>query len=390
MNVQPPYSAFEASEFDARFTAARRALAAAGIDACLLVAPEHLYYFAGYDSWVGVNSPQALVFTAAGGDAPTLLLRDVDLPLARETTRVGDIRSYNLVTESFTERLRQCIEEKGVRGGRIGLELQSYALPAALGFALQAALPGLELVDTTRLLGDLRLIKSPAEMRYMQQAASYAEAGLAAMRGSLAEGVSEIELAAAIENGMRSAGSDYWAIPTELSSGARSAGGHATPRERRLEPGDLVHAEFAGVCRRYHATAIRTLALGEPGAEARELYAIALRSLEAGIAATVPGASVAAIEEASLEPLRVHGLEQTAMMRFGYGVGIAYPPIWLETLQIARGFDYRMQPGMTFVLHSCLELPDEGLGVIQGGTWVMTDAGLQALAGASAGALEVL
>jgi hypothetical protein len=45
---------------------------------------------------------------------------------------------------------------------------------------------------------------------------------------------------------------------------------------------------------------------------------------------------------------------------------------------------------MTCVLHSCLELPDEGLGVIQGGTWAMTEAGLQALAGAGACPLEVV
>jgi len=212
----------------------------------------------------------------------------------------------------------------------------------------------------------------------------------AAMRENLAEGISEIELAAAIEHGLRKAGSDYWAIPTELASGPRAAGGHATPRERKLDRGDLVHAEFAGVCRRYHATAIQTLALGEPAPEARELYAIALKSLEAGIAATTPGANVAAIEEASLKTLRAYGLESAAMMRFGYGVGIAYPPIWLEPLQIARGFDYRLQPGMTFVLHSCLELPDEGLGVIQGGTWVMTETGLRALAGAGACPLEVI
>jgi Xaa-Pro aminopeptidase len=388
--VQPPYSAFEPAEFDARFAAARQRLAAEGLAACLMIAPEHLYYFAGYDSWVGVNSPQALIFNPGGGDAPTLLLRDVDLPLARETSRVEDLRTYNLVTERFVDRVRECLAEIGLRGGKIGLELQSYALPAALGFELQAALPGLELVDTTQLLGDLRLVKSAAEMVCMKQAANYAGQGLRAMRENLAEDMSEIELAAAIEARMRGAGSDYWAIPTELAGGPRSAGGHATPRERKLASGDLVHAEFAGVCRRYHATAIRTLALGEPSPAARELYDIALESLEAGIAAAIPGARVAAVEQASLEPLRAHGLESAAMMRFGYGVGIAYPPIWLETLQIARGFEYRLQPGMTFVLHSCLELPDEGLGVIQGGTYLMTEGGLKPLAGAGACPLEVI
>jgi hypothetical protein len=70
------------------------------------------------------------------------------------------------------------------------------------------------------------------------------------------------------------------------------------------------------------------------------------------------------------------------MMRFGYGVGVAYPPIWLETLQISRGSARRLDPGMVFVLHACVELVDEGIGVIQGGTYLLTTRGLEMLAGA--------
>ena len=47
-------------------------------------------------------------------------------------------------------------------------------------------------------------------------------------------------------------------------------------------------------------------------------------------------------------------------MRFGYGIGIAYPPVWLETLQISRGIERRFEADMVFVLHSCIELPEEG------------------------------
>jgi len=81
--------------------------------------------------------------------------------------------------------------------------------------------------------------------------------------------MTEIALAAAIEGAMRSAGSDYWAIPTELASGWRTPGGHATPGPKLIEPGDLVHVEFAGVSARYHATALQTLAVGDPGSRER-------------------------------------------------------------------------------------------------------------------------
>ena len=181
---------------------------------------------------------------------------------------------------------------------------------------------------------------------------------------------------------MRGSGSDYWSIPVELASGPRSAGGHATPRERILEPGDIVHTEFAGVKDRYHATAMQTIALGEPSVRAKEVYALGIRSLDAGIAEVRVGAAVGDIEEASLIPLRQAGLEHTAMMRFGYGLGLAYPPIWLEPLTIAKGFPTKLSPGMVFVLHACLELIDEGLGVVQGGTYVLEPGGLRMLAGA--------
>jgi len=100
-------------------------------------------------------------------------------------------------------------------------------------------------------------------------------------------------------------------------------------------------------------------------------------------------ARVAEVEEASLEPLRRAGLAGAAPMRFGYGIGVAYPPIWLEPLQISRGSDQLLAPGMVFVLHAYLQLEDERLGVLQGGTWALTAGGLEMLVGGGDVALDV-
>ena len=386
--MKPTYAAFAESEHRERLARARRALADAGFDGAIVVAPEHLYYLAGYDSWVSVNSPQALIF-GTGDDEPTLVLRNVDLPLALETTWVKDIRTYHLHLEDAPALFARVSADKGIgRNGRVAMEIQSYALTHALGLGLAKALAPVQLVDATELLGELRVVKSPAEIAYMREAAHYARIGLDAGRIHARPGISEITYCAEIEAAMRRAGSDYWSIPIEMASGPRTPGGHATPRERIMQSGDLLHLEFAGVSHRYHVAAIHTLALGEPGARAREIYRLARESLAAGIAATTVGTPVSAVEEASLEPLRKVGLEHTATMRFGYGIGIAYPPIWLETLQISRGFDRRLAPHMAFVLHSCIELPDEGIGVILGGTYLMTPQGLELMAGGGAVDLE--
>ena len=387
--MTPRYAAFPLDEHKARLVRARTALAKAGFAGAVAVAPETLYYLAGYDAWVAVNSPQALIFTT-GDDDPTLVLRNVDRPLARETCWLDDVRDYHLFLEAAPDLVADVAREKGLLGRRLAIETGSPALTYSLGLALAKALAPAELVDATELLGRLRTIKSARERALIEHAAGHAKRGLDAARAALRPGVSEIGLAAALENAMRRTGSEYWAIPTELAGGPRAPGGHATPRERIIEPGDLVHLEFAGVAARYHAVAIHCLAAGAPDARTMEVYDLARASLAAGIAAIRPGVPVAAVEEASLDPLRAAGLEGAAMMRFGYGIGIAYPPIWLESLQISRGVEQRLEPGMVFVLHACLELEDEGIGVIQGGTYALDPDGLHELVGGGDVPLEVV
>ena len=50
--MAPQFAAFSRSEHDERLSLARQVIKGAGIDACILSAPENIYYFCGYDSWV--------------------------------------------------------------------------------------------------------------------------------------------------------------------------------------------------------------------------------------------------------------------------------------------------------------------------------------------------
>ncbi len=384
--MAPRYNAFSEAEHRERLARARHAMREFGIDACISIAPETLFYLGGYDSWVAANSPQALIFSADAGE-PSLIVRDVDQPLAAETSWITDIRTYRLHRDKPENLIAGVIDD--LKANRVGIEMQTSALPYALGSCIARVLAPATLIDITECLGALRWIKSARELAYMREAAAYVHQGLATLKRELRVGISEMELTRKIENAMRRAGSDYWAIPTELASGDRSEGGHATPRERIINSGELVHAEFAGVRARYHVVGITTGCTGEPSVDARELHALACRSLQAGLSVVRPGVSVSDVEEESLKPLRQAGLEDAAMMRFGYGIGIAYPPVWLETLQISRGVEQRLESDMTFVLHACLTPPGSRNGVILGGTWLMTDEGCEMLAGTGTGPLLI-
>ena len=60
--MSPRFASFRESEHRERLARARKKLQERGLGFCIAVAPESLYYLVGYDSWVGMNSPQALVF----------------------------------------------------------------------------------------------------------------------------------------------------------------------------------------------------------------------------------------------------------------------------------------------------------------------------------------
>jgi hypothetical protein len=64
--------------------------------------------------------------------------------------------------------------------------------------------------------------------------------------------------------------------------------------------------------------------------------------------------------------------------------GAGYPPTGLDPFQITRTSVQELQPGIAFVLHACLLDETAQVGVVVGGTYAMTEAGVELLAGAGA------
>src|SRR5260370_35337554 len=139
------------------------------------------------------------------GGEPTLIVRDVDLALQRETSWVTDVRTYHLFSEDVAALVASIAREKGFRDGRIAIQTQAYALPYSQGQALARALAPAELVDGTEMLGALRVVKSPQGMTYLRAAARSAQLGLDAARQTRGPALPRLALAAASEAGDRTA-----------------------------------------------------------------------------------------------------------------------------------------------------------------------------------------
>ena len=377
------------AEYKERRITVDRLLRERGIDCAILMGPEAQYWLCGYDSFLGALLPQALIFTPED-HFPVLALWDADVAIAHHTSIVEHFRTYRFGVDEPAKIFSEIASKKAPGMRRIGLDLSSRAVTFAFGRTLTRLLADIDVIDIAGDMAGLRAIKSPAELALMRRAGGYGRKGLDAARAHAKPGVTEIELAAEIEYAMRRAGSDYCSIPTELTTGPRSVLGHGTPTNRKLQPGDLVHVEIGGVERRYNCIAIQTLVVpGAPATRAAQgLHDVALRCLRAGLAQLRPGVPAADVEAPALEIIRRAGQGDNFKMRFGYGVGIGYPPSWLETLQITRTSTDVLHSGTTFVLHACLLDDTDSIGVLVGGTYAMTGDGYELLSGA--GDVELL
>jgi Xaa-Pro aminopeptidase len=372
-------SAFSLQEHINRLKKARLAMAEAGLAGCICTSPELLYYFTGYEAYTHhVIGSQAVVIPAEEAE-PILIIRDGDVPQADETVVIGEVRPFRIGAVDISQVVREVAHEVGLIGKRVGLDFSGITTNGALTLALKSAVVDSHPIDCWRLLGRLRTVLSDREIAYVKEAARYANAGIAAFYSNAQPNMTEIELAAEMEYAMRSLGSDYPAIPTYLSSGERSPCMHGMPTSRRMRRGDLIHTEFSGVARRYQCVTMGSLILGEPTPRMVELSERGKAAFDAGLAAAHLGGTFSAMEIAYRASLERSNLISCCLMRFGVGISAAYPPLWENQIAIQHESDDVIQAGMVFYIHSCLQSFDDRIGVILGGSFLVTDNGPERL-----------
>mgnify|MGYP001546088008 FL=1 len=150
----------------------------------------------------------------------------------------------------------------------------------------------LELTDSGHVLHELRLKKSPGELRLMREAARIsAEAHCRAM-GRAAPGVPEYVLEAEIAHTFRSSGATGPAYPSIVGGGANACIMHYVDNAAPLPEGGLVLIDAGAEYQGYAADITRTFPVSGRFSDAqRQLYDLVYAAQEAAIHAVRPGAT---------------------------------------------------------------------------------------------------
>ena len=369
---------FTREEFAARRAAAAAALKARGLDGLLMFRQESMYYLTGYDTF-GYVFFQCLVLDADGGF--TLLTRAPDLRQAERTSIVEDIRIWvDRPDANPALELRAILDAKHLSGQRLGVEYDAYGLTARNGKRLEAALEGFcALVDASDLVSRLRLVKSPAEIAYVRQAAELADLALDEAHRLAGPGADEGEILAAMQSAILSRGGDDPANEFIIGSGGDALLCRYFSGRRKLSQQDQLTLEFAGVYRHYHSCLMRTIPIGEVPSRQREMHKVAVDALEACNAALIPGRPIGEVFDAHARVLDAAGYHAHRMNATGYSLGTTFAPNWMDWPMFYHDNPEPAASGQVFFIHIIIFDSERQLAMTTGQTVLVGEKGVETL-----------
>ncbi len=323
--------AFSAEEYEDRLRRVRERMAQDNIDVLWTMMPEGICYLHGMGSlWYQANSPKA--WSAASGTAVHVdhdkvihfddgyhshLLEGSPAPLEIEYFRGGDQLEF---------MIRQ-LESRGWLGGTIGLEFWSYRPNPAITAHLQEKFRarGCQVVDGSDVLREVRLVKSPPEIAYIEEAARICDIGHEAIRATLAPGVTELEVYGEAVRAMYAAGGETAALIQGIGGG----GAHGLPSRRRVRAGETLWVDLSGVVNRYHANALRNYIVGEPTAQMITDYEKSAGSFDVLERTAKPGTPLRDVNDALVDYYKQVGTWGASGWATAYELGISFPPDWV-------------------------------------------------------------
>lgn len=277
--------------------------------AALILSEENRRYFTEFDASNGylLVSPAHSVFIT---DGRYIEAARAEVPEA-EVLLQGDI--YEQLNRFFAE---QKAEEVLLEESRVTL---------SDCHALKHHLPGLYFVTDQTLdekINALRSVKTAAEAEKMQEAQDIASKSLLEILPMIKPGISEREVAAALEYRMRQNGADGISFDTIVVSGVNSSKPHGVPGAKCIEAGDFVTIDFGAVKDGYHSDTTRTFAVGYATDEMRAVYNAVLRAQIAACNAIRPGLSCKEYDGVARSLLAEAGYGQYFTHSLGHGVGV--------------------------------------------------------------------
>jgi Xaa-Pro aminopeptidase len=189
----------------------------------------------------------------------------------------------------------------------------------------------------------LRAVKDEHELSRLAAAGAAADAAYGEILGVPFAGRRETDVAADLAALLRRFGHEQVDF-TVVGSGPNGANPHHEAGDRIIRPGDAVVLDFGGLRHGYGSDTTRTVCVGEPAPELREVHAVVRAAQQAAFEAVRPGVPCEEIDAVARRVITDAGYGPRFIHRTGHGIGVTTH----EPPYIVAGEDRPLVPGMCF------------------------------------------
>jgi Xaa-Pro dipeptidase len=348
-------------DFEQRLKKARGLMAEKNMNAMVLSRRDNFYYMTGI-----LQMPGSAVIVPIDRD-PVILGLWVDHDNIVHQSWIKDVRRYVYPKISFSEMVRNVLDEMGLASAIIGIEKvwRGYGIALENFERLLKALPNSQFVDANEILKELRTIKAEEEIALLRRSAQISSKGMEAAVEALREGKTELEVAAEAEWAMKKEGAERIAFQTMIGSGGRTTWTHPFASEKKLQKGDLVVIDLGAVYKGYNSELSRTTVIGEATQKQKQLIERAVEvqkfivnNLKFGMRAK----EIDEIAEAKTKEVRAEKLQFVA-----FGIGLDS----FEAPDFSRDKTIGLEGNMIFTAINCqIRIKEMGVAKISDTVWM--------------------
>ncbi|HUF42091.1 MAG TPA: M24 family metallopeptidase [Verrucomicrobiae bacterium] len=283
MHKRFPYPRFSRAEYERRYNNIRRMMGERRLDGLLIIggsaAYGRLWFNVRYvTNMMGKAEMANYCFFPKEGE-PAVVTRPGHSLAGGMLARTA-VRNVIVGRPSVLDAIVNEIKERGYDKGRIGIvEYDPYtSIPKNHWDFFTAHLPQAEFVLVTKEFIALRLLKSAEEIQFLERSAEFGDIGIAAMRDRVKPGMTEGEVFGIVHEAVMKAGGEMGMIQLGSCSMLDPDINDQRPRpvERVIGERDIINNELGVFYNGYEAQCGRPVVTGEPTAEYREMFDIAV------------------------------------------------------------------------------------------------------------------
>lgn len=321
------------------------------VDGILCQSRPNVFYLSGFDTDPHERLVATLLFPT---EDPLMVCPGMEVNQVRDIFTGGEIIGYN-DTEDPWEKIQLACQNRN-------LDLKTLAIESGISWErvkrLQSIFPEIHLIEVDDILLSQRVIKGEGELTHIKEAAKLADYGVEIGMKALKEGVTEMEVLAAIEYELKQQGIREMAFTTMVLFGEKAGDPHGKPGNRALKKGDAVLFDLGVVWNGYCSDITRTVFFDHVKDKDKEVYEIVLQAQEKSLQACRPGNKIGDLDVAARNVIVKHGYGDYFPHRIGHGLGIEVH----EYPSLNETNPSTLKPGMVFTIEPGIYIPNQ-LGV---------------------------